>query len=110
MPAAFVLGEQRDERLFQRARSCACLEIVRAARGQHLASVHGNQPVKTFGLFHVGGGHQHAHARTTPADMGDEFPELAPGQGIDTGGGLIENQQVRVDEGAAQPKLLLHAT
>ena len=87
-----------------------CLEIVRAARGQHLASVHGNQPVKTFGLLHVGGGHQHAHARTAPADMGDEFPELAPGQGIDTGGGLVENQQVRVvDERAAQPKLLLHA-
>ena len=110
VPAALVLGEQRDERLFQRARSSVLLEVMRAASGQHLAGVHGDQPVKTFGLVHVGGGHQHTHAWTAAADMGDEFPELAPGQGIDAGGGLVKNQQVRVvDERTAQSQLLLHA-
>jgi hypothetical protein len=33
------------------------------AGGQHLAVVHGHQPVEALGLVHVGGGHQHAHAR-----------------------------------------------
>jgi hypothetical protein len=78
VPAALALGEQRDERLFQRARPSVLLEVMRAARGQHLASVHGNQPVKAFGLLHVGSGHQDAHAGAASADMGDEFPELAP--------------------------------
>ena len=42
--------------------------------------------------------------------MRDEFPELTPRQGIDTGSGLVENQQVRImNEGAAQSQFLLHA-
>ena len=42
--------------------------------------------------------------------MVDQVPELPARQGIDAGGGLVEDQQVRVvDQRAAQAELLLHA-
>ena len=44
------------------------------------------------------------------ADVVDERPELPPRERIDAGGGLVEDEQVRVvDQRAAQPDLLLHA-
>jgi len=43
------------------------------------------------------------------ADAVDKFPELAAGKRIHTGGGLIQDQQIRVmDECTAQSQFLLH--
>ncbi len=109
---AFALfgGQQGDERLFQGARACAREQVLRRAGGQHAPLIHGHQPIEACRFLHVGGGHQHAHAGPAGADAIDEFPELSAGQGIHTGGGLVEDQQVRVvDERAAQAQLLLHA-
>ncbi len=47
---------------------------------------------------------------TAAANPFDEFPELAPRQGIDPGGGLVKNQQLRiVDQRTAQTQFLFHA-
>ncbi len=65
---------------------------------------------KRVGLFHVGGGDDHAHAWALGADALDQIPELAPRERIDAGGRLVEDQQVGVvDQRAAQAELLLHA-
>ncbi|MCY1417919.1 hypothetical protein D9M71_334650 [compost metagenome] len=108
--AALALGQQRDERRLQRLRAGALAQLGRRASGEHPALVHRHQPVEALGLVHVGGRHQHAHARMAGADAFDQLPELAARQRIDAGGGLVEDQQVGiVDQRAAQPELLLHA-
>ena len=58
----------------------------------------------------IGGGHDHAHAGALVADVFDEIPKLCPRQRINAGGGLIQNQQIRVvNQRTAQPQLLFHA-
>ncbi|MEA3219506.1 MAG: hypothetical protein OZX49_00596 [Immundisolibacter sp.] len=105
-----VLRQQADEGLFQRRRAGLRQDGRWAADGQYPAIVHGRQPVEARCLFHVGSGHQHAQVGAVAADAGDQVPELAPRQRIDAGGGLVQDQQVRVvDQRAAQAELLLHA-
>ena len=42
--------------------------------------------------------------------MVDQRPELSPRQRIDSGRGFVEDEEVRVvDQGTAEPDLLLHA-
>ena len=37
-----------------------------------------HQPVEAFGLFHIGGGDQHAHIALPLANTVDQIPELYP--------------------------------
>ena len=108
--APLFLGQQRDEGGFQGGGGGLLMEFGRGSGGQHLAAVHGRQPVEAVGLLHVGRGDQHAHVAALGADLVDQIPELAARERTNAGGGFIENQQVRiVNQGAAQSQLLLHA-
>jgi len=101
MAAAFFFRQQRDEGLVERLGAGALQQFVRRAGGEHLAGIHGDEPVETRRFLHVGGGHEHAHAFARGANLIDEGPELAPRQGIDAGGRLVEDQELGiVDEGA----------
>ena len=107
---ALGLRQERDEGGIEIGGPGAFEQRLRRARRQNLAGIHRDQPVEAGGFLHVGGGDDHAHAGAAGADILDQFPELAARQRVDAGGGLVEDQQVRiVDERAAQPQLLLHA-
>ena len=111
MRLTLCFWQQGDKRLLQGLAAGLGFELCGAAGRQHLAGVHRHQPVKALGLFHVGGGHQHAHRRLALANTVDKLPELRPGEGIDAGGRFIKDQQLRiVDQRAAQAELLLHPT
>ena len=110
VPAARLLGQQRDEGRVEVARRGALLQLRRSARRQHAAGVHRGEPAEDLGLLHVGGRHHHRHAGPPLADAIDELPELAPRERIHAGGGLVEHEQLRVvDQRAAEAELLLHA-
>jgi len=65
--------------------------------------------LKLLGFFHIGSRHQQRELRALAAYVVHQFPETPPRQRIDAGGGLVEDQQVRlVNQRAAQPELLLH--
>ena len=88
------------------------LDLGGRAGRQHLAGVHRDQQIETLGLFHIGGGDDHAHglAATRCAHPLHQLPELPARQRIDAGGRLVEDQQVGiVDQRAAQPEFLPHA-
>jgi hypothetical protein len=58
----------------------------------------------------VGRCDDHAHSHPAPAQPVDEIPELPARQGIDAGGGLVQDQQIGiVNERAAESELLPHA-
>ncbi len=64
--------------------------------------------VTALGLVHVVRGDQHGHA--LGGQLVDLAPELAPRLGVDAGGGLVEQQQLRLGEDAgAQRQTLLPA-
>jgi len=110
MPRPLLLREQGDEALLEVLGAGALHQLGRRSGRQHLAGVHRHDPVPPLRLVHVGRGDDHAHGRVILADVVDERPELAPGQRIDAGGRLVEDQEVGlVDQRSAQPDLLLHA-
>ena len=109
MATALGRRQQGDEDRLQVLFAGARPQIRQATLGQDLARVHRHQEIEAGRLLHVGGGHQHAQIRAALTQAVHQFPEAAPGQGVHAGGGLVEDQQVRlVDEGAAQAQLLLH--
>ena len=102
-------GEQGDEHRLEVFETGASAKRCGRAAVEHLAGIHRHQPVETRRLFHVGRRNQHAHAGPAGAYSVDQFPELAPRERIDSGGRLVEDQQVGVvDQRAAQTELLLH--
>ena len=109
--AALVFRQQPDEGRLQRIRSRAVQQAFGRVAGQHRPTVHRCQPVEACRLIHIGGGNQHAHAGPGTTDAGDQIPELSARERIDTGGRLVEDEQVRiVDQRAAEAELLLHPT
>ena len=108
--AAFLLGQQGHEGLFQVLGSRPLLELFRGARGQNPPGIHRDQPVEAIGFIHVGRRDEHAHPRPAGADVVDERPELLTRERVDARRGLVENEQVRVvNQRRAEPDLLLHA-
>jgi len=108
--APLLLRQELDEGGLQIVGAGAGHHRGRSAGGQDLARVDGGQPVERLRFLHVGGGDQHAHTGPAGSDAIDELPELPAGQRIDAGGGLVQDQEVRVvDQRAAQAELLLHA-
>ena len=104
------LGQQPDERAFEIGGARAGQQFCRRPGIEDLATVHRHQPVEALRFIHIGGGDDHAHARTILANAGDQIPELCACEGIHAGGRLVQNQQVGVvDQRAAKAKLLLHA-
>ena len=69
--------QQHEEGLLQVLAASTLQQFLRGASGQHLAFVHGDQPVVLLRFFHVGGGHDHAHFRPLCADPVNQLPELA---------------------------------
>ncbi len=55
-----------------------------------------NQPVEAFGLFHIGGGDQHAHIALPLTNTVDQIPELGAGERVNPRCWLIKDQQFRV--------------
>ena len=109
MAVADRLGQQGDEGLLQRGGGGTGVQFLRGARGQHLARIHGHQPVEAVGLLHVGGGDHHAHGLALLADVIDQVPELPARKRVHPRGRLVQDQQVGVvDQGAAQAQLLFH--
>jgi hypothetical protein len=75
-----------------------------------VAFIHGNQPVEAGCLLHIGGGDDDAHAGVTLADLVDQVPELAARERVDTGGGVVQDQEVGImNQCAAKAQLLLHS-
>ena len=108
--AAQLFRQETDEGVLQALGPDLRLQLRRAADGEQGSSVHRDQPVETLGLVHVGRGHQHRHVGPLGAQPMDQIPELTPREGIDAGGGLIQNQQLGVvDQRTAEPQFLLHA-
>jgi hypothetical protein len=106
-----VARQELDEGLLQCPGLGLHQQFVRRPRHQYPPGVHCDEPVEACSFLHVGRGNQEAHPRSGGADAFDELPELPPGQRIDPGGRLIQDEQIRVvDERAAQTQLLLHAT
>ncbi len=107
---AFLFRQQGHKRLFQIAGTGALQQFVGAAASQRFAVIHDHQMIKALRLIHVGAGDQHTHARPPLTYTPDQVPELAARQRVYPGGGLIQNQQVRVVyQCAAQTQFLLHA-
>ena len=109
-PVRFSSGRSGDEAFFQIARAGARHQFGRRAGRQHLAGVHGDDPIPLLGFVHVSGGDDDAHARAAGANVVDQRPELAARQRIDARRRLIENEQIRlVHQCAAEADLLFHA-
>ncbi len=110
MVLAPLLGQEADEGLLQTVAARGGQEVAGRVVGQDPAAIHGDQPVELARLVHGGGGHEHRHGRALPADLADKRPELAAGQRVHPGRGLVQDQELRiVDQRAAQAQLLLHA-
>ncbi len=104
------IRQERDEGVLDGRSARFGLQFPGGAVSQHLAGVHGHQPIETLGLFHIGRGHDDAHARTAQPHALDELPELAARQRIDARRRFVENQEIGVvDQRAAQAELLAHA-
>jgi hypothetical protein len=52
--------------------------------------------IETLRLVEIRCGYDHTHPWPPCANLLDQVPELTPGERIDPGSGLIENQQVRI--------------
>ena len=71
-------------------------DLLWCALRNDLAVVHSGEPIEPARLIHIRGRDNHAHLRPAQADRIDEFPELPPGEWIDAGGRLVENEQIRI--------------
>ena len=110
MARPHLFGQQCDESVFDVPGICPRLKVRGRADRQDPPIIHGDELVEARGLFHVGGGDDHAHAGAPRTNTFDQFPELATRQRIDAGRGLVEDEKVRiVDQRAAQAELLPHA-
>ena len=79
------------------------------AGADDLAFVHDHQPVaELLGLVHVVGGDDQCHPFLLEAI--EPIPEKVAGLGIESGGGLVEDQDLRpVDQTAGNRQPTLHA-
>ena len=81
---------------------------VGAVHGQDAAPVDERDPGAALGLVEVGCRQEQGEALAL--ETGEELPEVAPRDGVDAGGRLVEDEELRrVDEGADEGELLLHA-
>ena len=81
---------------------------VGRVHGEDAALVHERHARAALGLVEVGRRQQQGEPLALEA--GEEPPEVAARDGVDAGGGLVEDEQLRrVDEGAGERQLLLHA-
>ena len=92
----------------QVTRSDAAITSSTVPCGQQPAVGDVGDAVAALGLVHVVGADQHGHAvGGQPVDL---VPELAPRLGVDAGGGLVEQQQLRlVDQAGGERQPLLPA-
>ncbi len=97
------LGRQSEHDTGQGGR-----QRFRGALQQRAAALQHQHRGGTLGLVDVGGREEHGGAECGLA--GHEAPELSAADRIDTGGGLVEDQQVgTVQDGHGQGELLAHA-
>ena len=69
--------------------------------------VHQPHALATLGLVHVRRADDDGHS--LKQEVGQDVPELPPRDGIDAGGGFVEQQQIGlVDQGTGQGEFLLH--
>ena len=109
--AACFRRQKRDEGGVEIGSAGLPEKLVGRAGGEHVAVVHGHEPVEACGFLHIGGRDNDAHAGSVPADIVDQLPELPARQRIDAGRRLVQDEKVGVvDQRAAQAGLLLHAT
>jgi len=94
---------------YLQARQPEALAHLRGRTGLEDAPlVHEGHPVAPLGLVEIRRGHQHRHPLAGEPDQ--RVPELAPRDGVDAGGGLVEQQHLRLrHQRAGQRELLLHA-
>ena len=84
-------------------------EGVRRTAAEQPAFVDQQHGTATLGLVEIGGAEQHRHFGLA-GQVIDDLPQLAPRNGIDADGRLVEKQQFgRMHQGAGEPELLLHA-
>ena len=110
MAATALRGEQGHEYRLHVPLAGDRTQLPQGTLGENAPGVHRHQGVEAFRLFHVGGGHQNAQVRAAPAQPLHQLPEAAPGERVHPRGRLVQDEQVGVvDQGAAEPQLLLHA-
>ncbi|OQA54648.1 MAG: hypothetical protein BWY42_01661 [Candidatus Omnitrophica bacterium ADurb.Bin277] len=109
--APFFFGEQADKTRLQIPCPRFFHEFDWRSRSQHTPGIHRHDPVPLLGLVHVSGRNKNAHVRSARADVIDQRPKLTAGKRIDTCGGFIEDEKIRlVDKCAAKPHFLLHTS
>ena len=71
------------------------VKLLGAALGKNPSLIHQGDSLETGGFVHVGCGNQHGDA-ALPHQGRKDSPEIAPRDWIDTGCGLVKNQQFRL--------------
>lgn len=82
-----------DEGLFQRTGAPLLDDMCGGVADQDLACVHQRNAVAALSFIHEVGGDKDGHA-ITPRQLDQQVPEAITGNGIDTRGWLIEDQQL----------------
>ncbi len=83
-------------------------KLARCSDFKETALVHEGDAMAAFGFIEIGRSDKDGEA--VGGEMREDVPEFAAGDGIDAGGGLVEQEDARLrDEGADEGKLLLHA-
>src|SRR6266403_746885 len=84
-------------------------ERIGCAIGDKLAEINVGDVAATLSLVHVVRGNKKRDA--VAGELEEQIPELAPSNGVDTGGGLVEEKKSRlVQHGAAEGETLLPAS
>ena len=96
-------ADERDDALRERL-----LQLGGRAERDHLAAIHQREAVAILGFVHVVGADEDGVAGG--GKLIDQIPEGAAGDGVDAGGGFVQEQNGRLmQDGAAQRQALLPA-
>ncbi len=105
--SAGSVGDVSDEGGLEVVGTAAGHELGRGVAGQDGPGVHQGDAVAAQGLVHEVSGDEDRDALAA-GEVDQELPELVAGDGVDTGGGLIEQKHVGlVQNGDSQGQPLL---
>src|SRR5262245_7453963 len=90
MAATTIYLDDGYERLIKIGRALPCFEVTRGAHCRQPAVAHEAEPVAIFSLIQIMGGDKNRSAML--GHVTDHLPDLAAGNRIDAGRGLVEKK------------------